>query len=281
MAARRAVSVNKLIRSQKVRRRRRGPRFAGGVIGFFALTIKIFFSLVLLCAVALFGFTLYRFAFLSDYFELKQLVITGDVSEQVESELRALTQLEPGRGINLLRIDSEKVRETVLKHPRIKSASVKKYYPNVLVIRARERKPAAVVACEDLYLVDREGYVLDRVPNLERGQETLPFITGVPKEEIVFGQKIPGETVERALDLYECLRTSSPRLAEKLSEIRLNRDGGLALVLSGGVEVRLGREGFAERLAKLDYFVRKRSLEDLEYIDLRFKNQIVYRPRRG
>jgi cell division septal protein FtsQ len=278
MALRR-TSVEKLIQRQRIRRRAGWGRSrrAGG---FFALIAKILGVLLLLSLLGAAGFVVYRFS-LSDYFELKKLVVTG-VSDGVAAEISALTKLEPNQGVNLLFVREQSVRETVLKHPRIESATVLKRYPNALMIEAHEREPVAVVACGALYLIDREGYVLDTATNLDRSQSQFPFITGVNADQIVFGQPIPTKAVCRALDLFACLKEISPPVSKALSEIRIGRDEELTLVLSGGVEVLFGAGEFADRLSALDLFAQKhRDFESLQYIDLRFENQIVYRPRGG
>jgi cell division septal protein FtsQ len=247
---------------------------------FLRLSLKVFCVLLTTAALALFGFNVYRFG-ISPYFEIRKLVITG-VSDSVAAEIRALTRLEANRGINLLLVREDRIRESVLKHPRIESASVAKCYPNALMIQARERQPVAVVASGALYLIDRDGYVLDTVSNLDRGQSQFPFITGVSPDQIVLGQPIPTKAVCRALDLADCLRVTSSALAKTLSEIRIGRDEGLTLVLSGGVEVRLGTAEFPDRLAALELFAQRYgNFASLEYVDLRFENQIIYRPRDG
>jgi cell division septal protein FtsQ len=272
--------VAKLIQKQKPRNR--GPRLAlpedfGAAV---LLTCKIALFLALLAGFGAMGYGFYRFAFRSNYFELKKLVITG-VSDDVAAELRALTELEPNHGVNLLLIRSKRVREILLHHPRIASARVAKHYPNALVIHAAERVPVAIVAGGALYVIDREGCVLDRIAELDRSQSQFPYITGVDPEDLVFGQPIPNPAVVRALDLHDCLRIACPRVLARLSEIRIGKDQGLTMILVGGVEVRLGAADFAKALARLDLLVRQRpNLDSVEYIDLRFDEQIVYKDRR-
>jgi cell division septal protein FtsQ len=278
MALRR-TSVEQLIQKQRIRRRGNSgaPRRWGG---WFALAGKVFAILAGLSLLGAGGYFGYRFS-LSNYFELKKLVITG-VSDGVAAEIAALARLEPNAGINLLFVREKRIRETVLKHPRVESAVVAKCYPNALMIEARERQPVAIVACGALYWIDRDGYVLDTVAHLDRSQSPFPFLTGIAADQIVFGQPIPTKAVGRALDLYACLQEISPSVHRALSEIRVGPDDGLTLVLSGGVEVRFGTGEFADRLSALDLFAQKhRDFESLEYIDLRFDNQVVYRPRGG
>jgi len=278
MAVRR-ISVEKLIQRQRIRRRisSGAPRRPGT---YLSLIARISGILVGLALTALIGFLAYRFIF-SGYFELKKMVVTG-VSDGIAAEISALTKLEPNQGINLLFLKERSVRDSVLKHPRIQSAKVLKCYPNALMIEAHERQPVAIVPCGALYLIDRDGYVLDTLGNFDRQQNQFPFITGVNPDQIVLGQPISTKAVCRALDLFECVREVSPSVARALSEIRVGRDEGLTLILSGGVEIWFGTGEFADRLAALDLFARKyHDLESLEYVDLRFENQIVYRPHGG
>lgn len=273
--------IEKLIKRQRVRNRQGRLGLGRTFRGFLLRTVKIFFLLVLIAGGGLVGFRLYQFAFLSDYFELKKLAIDG-ASGALASELQALAQLKPNSGINLLLLRCERVRETILRHPRIKSAKVVKCYPNALVIQVEKREPAAIVAAGALYLIDREGYVLDTLQKAERNRRDLCFITGVKPDQIAFGQVIPSKAVRDAMDVYECLCQTNSSLADKVSEIRIGNRDELTIVLKGGVEVRLGSENFGERLAALELLARRlRVLDGLEYIDLRFENQIVYRPRSG
>jgi len=273
------TTLEKLIKKQRIRRRGLATRSLRRH-GFFVRVAKYLGVLLALAFLALAGFVLYRF-FISPYFELKKLVIAG-VSDDVAGEIRALTRLEPHKGINLLFLREERILETVLKHPRIESAVVTKCYPNALMILARERKPVAIVAAGTLYLIDHDGYVLDTVVRPDRDEQRFPFITGVEREQIVLGQPIPTKAAYRALDLFDCLSEADSAVAKLVSEVRIGRDEGLTLVLSGGIEVLLGTSDFADRLPALELFYQKyRDFNSLEYVDLRFQNQIIYRPRGG
>ena len=251
------------------------------MVGFFALTAKILCLLVLLGGVGLLGCAGYRFTVQSGHFTLKQLIILG-VSDEFAAELRILALPDPAKKPNLLFIKADRIKETLLKHRSIESVSVTKRYPNTLIIRARERTPCAVVACGTLYLIDKDGYVLEDVDRLEGDQLRFPFITGVKVGEIDLGQPIRTKGVLTALDLYRCVEQTSPRMARQLSEIRVERDESLTAILAGGVEVRMGKHDFSERLAALELFVKRfGQMDRFEYLDLRFDDQIVYRERNG
>ena len=251
MALRR-MSIEKLIRKHRVRYgKARLPQRVGR---FLTRAVKLCCLFAFLALLSATGYVAYRF-FIPRYFELKEIVIR-DVSGTVAAEIRELARLKPNAGINLLFLRASTVQQAVLKHPRVASATVQKCYPNALIIKVRERVPVAIVSCGrqgsgSLALIDRDGYVLDAVDNFDREQGQLPFITGVNAREIVLGQKIATSAVCQAIDLLGCLRQTNPTLARVASEVRIEPDEYLTLVLSGGVEVRFGPAGIPDRLAAL------------------------------
>lgn len=252
------------------------PRSFGAIV---VLTAKILCVLAFVGATAFFAYALHRFAYESDFFEIKTLVVKG-VSSDIAQQLRTLTQLEENAGINLLNVSSRRVRTTLLRHPKIRRVRISKHYPNALIIEAEERIPVAIVSSDTFYLVDREGYVLEDIAAVSRDYKHLPLITGIDSKLIALGEPIPTTAISQAIDLFECLYRQNERLASQLSEIHVHPQYGLTLMLKDGVEVRMGREEFAERLTALELISRKRpDFDRMKYIDLRFKNQIVYRPR--
>lgn len=227
------------------------------------------------------GYGFWRFLH-SDFFHLKKLVITG-VTSDVDAGIRALARVEPNKGVNLLFLPSAQLRDAVLKHPRIESVQVVKYLPNFLLIRATERQPVALVVSDQsgvFHLIDQQGYVLDMISRIGSDQTRFPFVSGVDSTQIVLGQRIPGKSVCRAVDLYDCLREAKSPAASLASEVRIESDDGLTLILLGGVEVRLGTTEFKECLPPLELFLKQYPNPGMfDYIDLRFPDQIIYRRR--
>jgi cell division septal protein FtsQ len=76
------------------------------------------------------------------------------------------------------------------------------------------------------------------------------------------------------------LRTGSP-LTREISEIDMSGADGPVLYTVDGVEVRLGTAEWEDRLGRLDgVLARIRTLgEPVEYVDLRFRGQVVFKPR--
>ena len=70
------------------------------------------------------------------------------------------------------------------------------------------------------------------------------------------------------------LRTGSA-LASEISEIDMSRAEGPVLYTVDGVEVRLGAEEWDERLARLEGVLAQVATDDVNGVDLRFKDQVV------
>jgi hypothetical protein len=77
------------------------------------------------------------------------------------------------------------------------------------------------------------------------------------------------------------LQRTSGRLAARVSEVDLARPHGPVLYLVDGIEVRLGPDGWSDRLARLDGVLGELDArgERVASIDLRFRDQVVLTPR--
>ena len=80
--------------------------------------------------------------------------------------------------------------------------------------------------------------------------------------------------------LRSLLRSGSP-LLRRLSEIDAGRSDGWVFYTVEGTEIRLGGGEWEERLARLEGLLDQISSrrEPVEYVDLRFKDLVVFKPR--
>ncbi|AXA35903.1 MAG: hypothetical protein D6691_08680 [Candidatus Hydrogenedentota bacterium] len=230
----------------------------------------------------------YQWVLDQPYFRLRTLKIVG-VSKPLEDELRSLTSELLGPNPNLLAINLTKLQRDLAAYPKIRQPRVSISYPDTLLVSAAERVPVAIVSADGFYLVDREGYVVDRVRPAALREYDLPYITGIAGSEVEVGKQIPNVVLRRALELVETLRDRNPELYSWLSEVNLAKDpvaqfDNITARLRGGMEVRFGDKNPVEKLPALDFFVQQQKQQgndpfSLAYVDLRFRNQIVYMDR--
>ena len=85
----------------------------------------------------------------------------------------------------------------------------------------------------------------------------------------------PGPKARAAIALIRALLRSGSTLTAEISEIDMSRPEGPVLYTVDGVEVRLGAEEWDERLARLEGVLAQVATQDVNGVDLRFRDQVV------
>lgn len=242
-------------------------------------TRRVFLFSVLMGLLGMGSFIYYRasdFLYTSPYFHIEEVRVL-DVPQNLAEELSQVDQIKRLQGRNLLLLDARKVERDLAAVPYLSNVRAVKKYPNRLVIRADERSPVAVLA-EDLYLIDRNAVLLEPVEFEAENQNDLPFISGVKIGSAHAGEVVEDAQLPVAIDLLGRIKKMNPPLYEKISEIAVDAKDGLTLFMTGGIEVRLGRRDPVELMAYLEAFLRQKpDLEGPTVVDLRFKDQLVYK----
>ena len=168
---------------------------------------------------------------------------------------------------NYFRFDALGARTRLLEHDWVADATVIKHLPNRLTVRIQERKPVAVVALGQLFLVDAEGKVfayakdLDEIPGL--------LITGLNKAQLRDEPNTFKRNVRMALTLGRMYQQSDASTYRKLDSVHFGVSDRWELML-GATHVILGSDRFEDRLAYLADVLRtlgERKV-DAEYIML-------------
>jgi cell division protein FtsQ len=184
-------------------------------------------------------------------------------------------------GEKLFAVDPDQVRRRVEAQPFVRSASVTRDVPGVVTITVQERTPMAVLLTNRTVYVDENAFVL---PALAQNRVLdLPFITGVTgATDCRPGQTMTAPALQQALDLLKEARMIGEDLYHNISEVSITPGGDIICTLAeSGAPVLIGQGGYAEKLLKLDAFwkerVARQGLHNLQYIDLRFDDQVVAR----
>lgn len=200
------------------------------------------------------------------YFHVARIEIRGVASLVDEEEVRRWTGIDVGDSLWDARPETIKAR--LESHPMLRSASVRRVFPNALEIRVRERRPAAITVIDDLYYIDRTG---ERFGPLDADHDRdYPIFTGVTKD--ADGRR--RWALRRALHM---LRRGDGAGLE-ISEIHLDPVEGLILYPSTPrVPLFLGWQGWERRLQKAVRALRswEGAAERLARVDLRFRDQVV------
>lgn len=184
-------------------------------------------------------------------------------------------------GIKMVDADLLAIEQRVATHPYVDEVVVERNLPSTVHVRITERRPLAILNGRDLCYVDREGVVL---PNsISKELFDLPVITGFTGSSLPApGTVLTTPDVAEALRLLETSKLVGGGLYHLISEIRLRGQGDLLLYTAdGGVPVIFGRGNAARKLVMLESFwqtvVAGRGPQQLQYLDLRYDDQIVAR----
>lgn len=178
----------------------------------------------------------------------------------IKDDIRHILQ---GKNLgNILLFDIHHLQDAFRWHRWVKEVRVSKVFPSTLKIEVKERIPMAVLRKVNLYLVDRDGILLEQVNPEENFN--LPLLTD--SNNFVEGYK---EKLELA---WKCLDSLSPQEREQVELLDLTDDENLALRLRNNpTKLIIGNDQFSKKIKLFqEYQAKLEKLGELEYTDLRF-----------
>lgn len=219
-------------------------------------------SLIIIVSVILFGIKLS-----GRVFPLKNIIVTGNNSLE-EGEIKDAIETERGRG--LIRVSLRGVNKKLMDMPWIKKVSLRKQFPDTLIVRVEETVPRAILSFDGgLFLLDGRGYILEEIK--EEKTPFLPVITGINynnnKADII-----------EALKLVEALSQKGILSHKESIEITL-KSYGLYMNIDGEI-FKIGYGRYADKIERwkdLEVEVRKKGIV-IEYVDLRFIDRVIVKP---
>jgi cell division protein FtsQ len=192
---------------------------------------------------------------------LERVTISG-LSQLREADLLAAAGLNPQVSLPFLSVAT--VRERLERVPLVKTASVRKLYPNELVVTLTEREPHALWQLNgELFITAADGTVIDL---MEDGR----FIH-LP---LVVGEQANARTKE-----YLTLIDAAGPLKSRVRAGTLVSGRRWTLKMDNGIDVRLPEHGAADALARLAKLEREQRIldKDVLAIDLRMPDRVIVR----
>ena len=193
-------------------------------------------------------------------------------------ELLAAAGIPPGQ--NIFRLNPEAVALRLETVPGVRRAQVIRELPDRVTLVVEERQPFTLVSMDGrLHWLDEEGTLL--APEPRAVAPGLPLLSGLSPEEFGSDRAPASERAVLAIGLLRALLRSGSPLLPRLSEIVAGRSDGWVFYTMEGTEIRLGSEEWEERLVRLEGLLDQITSrkEPVEYVDLRFKDLVVFKPR--
>jgi len=166
--------------------------------------------------------------------------------------------------VSLAFLDVNDLRERLERVPMIKSATVRKLYPNELVITLTEREAHAIWQNNgELFVIASDGTVIDLMQD-ERYLD-LPFVVGEGANA-------------RSKDYLALIEAAGP-LKSRIRAGTLVAGRRWTLKMDNGMDVRLPESGAADALARLVKLEHEQKIleKDVLAVDLRMADRVVVR----
>jgi len=212
---------------------------------------------------------------LSKEFPLQEIEVEGTRLLQ-KREILELVNLPDST--NLMALDLAKIGRRLETNPYIKRVHVFRKLPSTLYIDIVERVPVAYLSGPELVLLDGEGVVLP-TPRQENPLE-LPVITGIGKIRLSYGQPVGLTHLYWAAQMLGHMQEHFKNdLYRRFSELHWDRKKGwVGHFTDLPFEVYFGRDNLSRKLLYLkgvfDYLQKKGQLAKIQYIDLRFREEV-------
>jgi len=192
---------------------------------------------------------------------LESITISG-IAQMRETEILAAAGLNSKLSLPFL--DVSELRERLERVPMIESATVRKLYPNELVITLSERQPYAIWQNNgELFIIAADGTVIDLMQD-ERFID-LPFVVGESANV-------------RSKEYFALLEAAGP-LKSRIRAGTLVSGRRWTLKMDNGMDVRLPEKKAADALARLVKLENEQKIleKDVLAIDLRMADRVVVR----
>ena len=171
---------------------------------------------------------------------------------------------------NIILLNIGQLQEQLASHRWIESIHIRKIFPCSMKIEIKERIPTALLQKDHLYMIDKDGVLLEQIPSESRPDLPLLIDKGLFQRD--FDQKL-------AL-AWECLKTLEAQDREKIAVIDLTEYENVSLRMhDSGTWLKLGNDQFHEKM----YLFHKNTVlfekyGPLEYIDFRCQDRLILRP---
>ncbi len=195
-------------------------------------------------------------------FGISEIAITGLIQLR-EREILDAAGIDPRVALPFLNV--MRARETLESLPLVHSATVRKLYPDGVVINIVEREPYALWQVDgNVYVIAMDGEVIDYFRPDPR-YLPLPLVVG--------------EGAQTRLDEYFALIRSAGALSQRIRAGTLVAERRWTIKLDNGMDVRLPEDAPGEALQRLARIDERHDLleKDVIAIDMRMPDRVVVR----
>ena len=184
-------------------------------------------------------------------------------------------------GSPMYELDLAAVQRDVASNFFVKDVTVERDLPSTIRLTVVERSPIVMINGLDILYLDQEGVVLPH--SISKETFDLPILSGIGADTpLKIGSTLASADVQEALNILASAKSVSREMYHLISEVRLRNGGDIVLYAAEwGIPILFGHGEVASKMVRLEKFwnevVRERGAQNLQYIDLRYDDQVVVR----
>ncbi|MDO8265144.1 MAG: FtsQ-type POTRA domain-containing protein [Candidatus Parcubacteria bacterium] len=237
----------------------------------------------------LFGFIIgsavLRFFLFSDFFQVKNIQISGnvkisagDLENMVNNRVQNNILFFPTK--NIFFVSQKKIENEILNnYPIINTADLTKKMPGTLTLAVKERIAEAVFYSDELYyLIDKQGIIFEPVSGIDPNYLEIENL--IPINEVRLGNKVVNESEMAKIFEIETALKNDIKIPIQKASIISNERLNIKTFAGWDIYFNTGNEiSWQIKMLKLalEKQISQEKQNNLEYIDLRFGNQIFFR----
>lgn len=151
---------------------------------------------------------------------------------------------------NIWRLSTRTIGQRLKEHPWVQDVSVRKSFPDTLVVRIVERKAVAMINLDALWYVDSNGSIFKRLSAYD--PKNFPILTGFSRQELASGEDVvTRRNLRRTIELLQVAESGS--LGRNISEIHFDAQEGFTLVTRDqGLQLKLGTVDTKDAIRRID-----------------------------
>ena len=191
---------------------------------------------------------------------VEQVLIEGEVNYISEQDV--LAAVNSFISESLLLVDMVEIKKELELRPWIRSVTIRREWPDTLVLNVTEEK--AIARWGEKRLLNQDGAIFS--PDSIVGLEQLAILTG------------PDDSARKVMEQYQLFSQLLYQRGLKIAELSLSDRGAWRLMLANGVQVNIGKADVMARMRRLVDFLDPFFMEHMvsvESIDLRYTSGIA------
>jgi cell division protein FtsQ len=205
-------------------------------------------------------------------------VRTIDMNRCSNVSLEEVWAIVRGDGSGILwSVPAKEVARRLSGHPWVRSVSVRKSFPDRLVVRIQERTPVAMVNLDVLHYLDEEGRPFKRLTAYD--PKNLAIVTGFSRGDLLRKDPVTVRDLRKTLDLLRSVEAGS--LRQNVSEIHFDaQDGYTVVTRDAGLQLKVGTIDVKEAIRRIEAAMPRISgtTRSSGIADLKTEGRVFMRP---